>query len=291
MATTTTTMWGWNKNRTNVRFWEPAARLAFRAFAAVAPAAAEMGTVALFATPARRRSRREPQVPGLLARRTSLAAGVHRLAVWQWGQGPVVLLAHGWSGAAAQMTGFVPGLVRAGFRVVAFDHPGHGQSNGKRVTVLDLRDAVRAVGEAFGPPHAVIAHSLGGSATALALAQGLPAGRAVLIAPPADVGFFARAFAERLGLPPSRVPGVLARVREALGVDPASLDLRLLASRMTTPMLLLHDPADPEVPFEHSRAIAAAWPGARLAPLANLGHGRPLRDPRTIIAAVDFAAG
>ena len=52
------------------------------------------------------------------------------LAVTTWGDGPAVLLMHGWGGARAQMTGFVDPLLAAGYRVVAYDQPAHGESNG-----------------------------------------------------------------------------------------------------------------------------------------------------------------
>ena len=49
------------------------------------------------------------------------------LAVTTWGSnGPAVLLMHGWGGARAQMTGFVDPLLFAGYRVVAYDQPAHG---------------------------------------------------------------------------------------------------------------------------------------------------------------------
>src|SRR5687767_1052462 len=49
------------------------------------------------------------------------------LAVTTWGSSrPAVLLMHGWGGARAQMTGFVDPLLFAGYRVVAYDQPGHG---------------------------------------------------------------------------------------------------------------------------------------------------------------------
>ena len=51
-----------------------------------------------------------------------------KLAVTTWGEdGPAVLLMHGWGGARAQMTGFVIPLLDAGYRVVAFDQPAHGE--------------------------------------------------------------------------------------------------------------------------------------------------------------------
>ncbi|MGZ5446135.1 MAG: alpha/beta hydrolase [Thermoanaerobaculia bacterium] len=47
---------------------------------------------------------------------------------WSWGEGPAVLLVHGWGGHAAQFQSFVEPLVRAGFRAIAFDAPSHGSS-------------------------------------------------------------------------------------------------------------------------------------------------------------------
>src|SRR5512141_858724 len=61
------------------------------------------------------------------------------LAVTTWGNaGPAVLLMHGWGGARAQMTGFVDPLLFAGYRVVAYDQPAHGESDGKMTNILEI---------------------------------------------------------------------------------------------------------------------------------------------------------
>ena len=60
------------------------------------------------------------------------------LAVTTWGSaGPNILLMHGWGGSRAQMTGFVEPLVSAGYRVVAYDQPAHGESDGKLTNLGD----------------------------------------------------------------------------------------------------------------------------------------------------------
>ena len=62
------------------------------------------------------------------------------LAVTTWGEsGSAVLLMHGWGGARAQMTGFVNPLLSAGFRVIAYDQPAHGESAGTRTTAASAR--------------------------------------------------------------------------------------------------------------------------------------------------------
>ncbi len=59
---------------------------------------------------------------------------------------------------------------------------------------------------------------------------------------------------------------------------------------LDVPCLILHDPADREVPWAHGSAIARAWPGATLEPLDGLGHRRLLRDPDVIQRVVEFVA-
>ncbi len=274
------------KIRTNVRFY--LLRQALRLLARVAPAAAESWALRLWSTPRRPAPPRPPQVPELPARPLEVALDGAPLAAWSWGQGPAVLLVHGWSGYAGQMTGFVAPLVAAGFRVIAFDHPAHGQSPGRTSNSLRMRDAVLAVARAAGPVHALIAHSLGAAAAVMAVVQGLRVERAVLVAPPAEAPSFARAFAAAIGLSPARTEGMLARAQRRLGIDFSALDLRLIGPQMRLPLLVVHDPGDREVPFSHGQAVAAAWPGARLHTTEGLGHNRPLRAAAVIEEAVAF---
>jgi pimeloyl-ACP methyl ester carboxylesterase len=258
-----------------------------RLFSWVAPQRAEALALEMFATPRRPPRAAEPQA-GMAGHRFTIEADGRRLAAWDWGRGPTVILTHGWSGHSGQMASFVGPLVRAGYYVVAFDHPAHGQSEGTQANYLTVTTALTAVARRVGPVHAVIGHSFGCSATILALARGLPVDRVVLVAPPAESPLYARAFGRAIGLPGPRIEGMVERIRVAVGGDLAALDARALAARLRTPALIIHDPADREVPFAHSEAIAAAWPGAQLHPVKDLGHYRVLRDPSVVERAVEF---
>ena len=216
--------------------------------------------------------------PGLDGHRWTLDTGRHELAVWDWGEGPTVLLSHGWGGQAADFRHLVGPLVKAGFSVVAFDHPAHGQSSGQEATLVEFARALEAVGRRVGPLEAIVGHSFGGAATALALDWGLPAKRAVLIAAPMDVRYFARGFADAVGLPERAHPRWYQAIEKKVGVSMDSLDVRELARRQRAEALVVHDEADREVPFEHGQAIAAAWPNATLQRVAGLGHRRILAD-------------
>jgi pimeloyl-ACP methyl ester carboxylesterase len=210
--------------------------------------------------------------------------------IWRWGAGPVVLLAHGWGGVGGQLRAFVPPLVERGFSVVVFDAPGHGRSGGRRSSLVDFARALRAVAEAAGRVHAVIAHSLGGAATALALRDGLKARRTVLVAAPADPEDWTREFARRLAIPAPVMDRMRSRVEGRLGVRWSDLRVLPLARSLDTPLLLVHDRDDAEVPWADGAALASAWPGARLLTTAGLGHRRILREPAVVSAAVGFVA-
>ena len=47
-------------------------------------------------------------------------------------ENPTILLVHGWEGRALDFSEFIDPLVEAGYHVVAFDGPAHGESSGKQ---------------------------------------------------------------------------------------------------------------------------------------------------------------
>jgi len=182
-------------------------------------------------------------------------------------------------------------LVTRGFRAVAFDMPAHGHSTGDRVTALSMAGAIGAVARKTGPAHAIIAHSLGATATALALRDGLDVERVVLLAPAAEPTYFARQLARTLGLSKARTEGMLDRIRLAIGGDWNRVTVDAFAPEMTARLLLVHDPNDPDVPWSHGDAIASAWPDSKLLPVVGLGHRNILRNSEVIEAAVAFVDG
>jgi hypothetical protein len=263
------------------------AGLGIRLAAGVAPGLAARWALDRFATPTRHAPTAREQAALATARPVDIAAG-GRLRAWVWGDGPPVLLVHGWGGRGAQLAAFAPPLVAAGFAAIALDGPAHGGSAGRRATLLDFRDAVRAAATRFGPVRAVIAHSLGAAATALAMRDGLAVARAVFVGPPANPIPYLRRFLAALGAPPALEPLVEARLAGLIGPGGRDVHVPAAARGMATPLLVIHDRADREVPWEDGLAIAAAWPGAQLWTTEGLGHRKVLRDPGVVARAVAF---
>jgi len=257
----------------------------------LAPRVAERQAAAMFLTPRRRpvaHRRRHPRG----ARAVLMDAGGLALHGWEWGLGPKprVLLVHGWGGLASDLSTIAEALVERGFRVLAFDMPAHGRSSGRRTTLVEWVRALRAVEGWAGGLDAVVGHSFGTAALALALEEGLRARRAVLLAPsPGPLQALDQA-RRLMGLPEARVPGMIARLGAVVGREMDYFEPARAARSVRVPALVLHDPADAEVPFEAVERLAEAWRGSRLELLRGVGHRRILREPAVAARAATFIA-
>lgn len=218
-----------------------------------------------------------------------------RVRVYRWaGDGPTVLLAHGWGGRATQWRTAIPLLLAAGYRVVAFDALSHGESDaGARgagqSSLVEISRSLLACAWHTGPIGAVVAHSLGAAATALALREGLPVDAAVFIGPPADMASASARLAWQWGV----TPAVLARTQRNserwLGMPWSAFNVPDVGRcRSVPPTLVVHDRQDKEVDWQDGAAIAGAWPGARLLTTEGLGHRRILHDDAMLRQLLDF---
>ncbi len=267
-------------------------RLWFGLASRVAPRLAERQAAALFLTPKRRRPR-DPVVEGLPARELVLHAAGHQIACWSWGAGPTVLLVHGWSGRAADMAPMAGRLAHAGFRAVAIDMPAHGRSPGRRTSLAEWMRVLPEVARQITPDtteplHALVAHSFGAPAVALALEAGLSVRGAVLLAPARGPALFLNRMRRFIGLPDARATGLERQLVERVGRELAFFDAARAAAVVNVPALILHDPADAEVDWTHAEAIARAWQGSRLVAAVGDGHYDILRSTQAADALVEF---
>lgn len=204
---------------------------------------------------------------------------------------PYVLFAHGWSSHGTRFLPWVPRLRAAGLAVVAFDQPAHGRSSGTRSTLPEFAATLAAVVAHFGPASAVVGHSLGGAAVAVALARGMPAARAILLAPVADPVDAAHRFGRLLRLPERVCRRMIARFEATIGIAFDDLQAHRNAPRIGCPALVVHDLEDREVPWAEGERYARLWPDARLLNTRGLGHNRIVEDASVIDAALAFLRG
>ena len=280
------------RKSTNVRVLRtsPAVRLVFRALERAAPGVAGFWADRLLFSPPRKRP--SPAVRSALeaARPFAVAFGRGRLPAWRWGEGPTVLLVHGWGSRGGHIASLAPALVRAGLSAVAFDAPAHGTAPGRRTSIVEMAAALRAVAAACEPVHGIVAHSVGAPVVTLALRAGLVVSRAVFLAPTAGPDGFTRLFAARLGLGPAGLRAMKVLAERRIGVRWEALRVPDLARELRVPLLVVHDRDDGEIAWSEGAAIAVAWPGAELVTTSGLGHVKLLLDPQVAWRTAAFLA-
>ncbi|PWB35886.1 alpha/beta hydrolase [Pseudomonas sp. SDI] len=215
----------------------------------------------------------------LLARaeRITLRFGLSAL---RWGQGPTVLLMHGWEGRPTQFAKLIETLVDAGYTAVSLEGPAHGRSPGNQANVVLFARALLEAAAELPPLKAVIGHSMGGASVLLALQWGLRADAVVSIAAPARLIGVLRGFAHHLGLPARARAAFIRQIEREVGVPIMRLDVT--GYQLEMPGLIVHAEDDRLVPAGEARIIHDAWFDSRLLMLQEGGHQRVLADPLVI---------
>lgn len=209
---------------------------------------------------------------------------------------PTVILLHGWTGEAVFMTAFAAPLVEAGFRVVAYDLPAHGASTGRELNIPLGVASLAAVARAFGPVHAIVAHSFGGAIAMAALAGSVPgqpavrADRLALIAAPASIAGITRHFGATIGLGRRGQAALERRIHVVAGNPVEAFEGADQLAAIARPTLVIHCRDDRELGFEHAQALAQAGPFVRLETTRGFGHRRILQAKPVVEAITRFVA-
>jgi pimeloyl-ACP methyl ester carboxylesterase len=208
---------------------------------------------------------------------------------WRWGEGPAVLVVHGWEDDHHCFDAIIAALVKRGQAVVALDLPAHGKSGGTQSTIPLAAQAVAGVADALGPVRAVVGHSLGGAAAAFAITEGwLEVERAAIVAAPTGPTYMLNTIAKRFGMSEERKETLFQELKRVVGYRPEEIELMPKVASLDIPALIVHSKDDAMVRYVTGEKWAANWPGAQMLTLEKLGHRRLLFDPATAAKVADF---
>ena len=230
------------------------------------------------------------------ARRHVVVSGSDRVQVHEWGEGSdTVLIAHGWGSRAARFSALAAALEARGWRVLAMDAPGHGDSRGNRSSLPQFIAAMDAVVAEFGPVQAVVGHSLGAlaivsarpaSATAPAWFESLQ--KVVLISTPSGAPFLVKSFLHLLRIGTATAQRMMQHFERRFGALPEAYLANPDRLLRQLPTLLVHDRNDDIVPFAHTSSLLPAFSQGQLLATSGLGHSILTRDAATIRSICDF---
>lgn len=223
------------------------------------------------------------------AERSTVTVNNRDIVVWSWGNGKPVLFIHGWSGRGTQAVHFLKPLINAGYRIISYDGPAHGETAGSKTSMLEIADVVLALGNKYGAFHSTITHSFGGMILGYASMHGFNTHSAVCICPPATIESILASFQSSLKIPDR----VLTEMKNKLYLNYGnSLQQRISTldnvRNLSIPALIIHDDKDTDIPWNDGKAVADAWQGSKFILTHGLGHRRILRDPSTVSIVTDF---
>jgi pimeloyl-ACP methyl ester carboxylesterase len=209
---------------------------------------------------------------------------------WKWGSGPGILLAHGWNGRGIQLHHFIEPLTRKGYSVIAYDAPGHGESQGKTSSYFEFTDTIRTLLSSSNGHRiqGVIAHSLGASATVNSIAKEKNSLEVILIAPALKLTELLYSFFDHIGVPKALYLSLIREYEDQFGYNmhydnPGNL-LREIKSRI----LIVHDKNDQTIPYFDSKELSDEFQNITLHTTEGLGHKKILSERSLIDLIVNY---
>lgn len=272
------------------------ARFLFATVGRLFPAAAGRLAYRFFTQPRVRAVHRSSDEVLESARLFEILYGKKILKAYEWGSGErTVMLVHSWESRGTALRSFVPGLVASGYRVVAFDGPAHGNSDGRSTNLPDFAGAVRAVINHLGRVHGIITHSFGGATTVFTLTQLQPSTeveKLVLIGVPSNTEAVFKDALELMNVPPNARRHFKKIIAEKFGHLPFHLaDVEhTLGQAKVQDVLLVHDKFDEAVAFESAERVHERFEHVNLLVTQGLGHYKLMKHPAVVQRVVDFVA-
>lgn len=266
----------------------------FKAISLISNKKAAESLFKLFCTPYSGKPKRE--VPTFFKKATKIEIIFDTLTVrgWQWipsnCNGKKVLVIHGFDSCSYKSEAIIDKLYANGYEVLAFDAPGHGVSDGKTINAKQFSECIGDIDKKFGTFYAIVSHSFGGMAAALATENYLPQlQRLVLIAPATETRTAIDNFFLFLKMPLKLKPNFDTIIKNLSGKDVAYFSVARALENFTTKTLWIHDKKDMICPIIDVLPVQKKnLPHITFHFTRGLGHNAIYRNQQVLQIMIDF---
>ena len=251
----------------------------------VHPKIASYAATQVFLTPPPFKPLKEQEEVIKKGTRLQIYSGKRKLRGWRWGNGPTVLLVHGWAGVSCQYSKMIEEITARGFSVIAFDLPAHGASEGRQSNYPECVRAIEAITNTYGPFHAVVAHSFG--ALCVAAVNDI-ASKKVFINPLSRARYAVLGFHELTGIPMEILEEMQKGLERRFEIDFNDYSMKALGVTRSGNLLVIHDEEDKMIPRTETLDWIEVSDQVKFLSTKGLGHLRILSQESTINDILNF---
>jgi len=229
--------------------------------------------------------RTKPKIPlpeGAVKGKVLSREGV--LITYRLGSGPVWILTHGWSGSASQFFHLMEHIARQGYTALAYDHPGHGLSEGKYSHMPAFVSGLQAVLDSVDDFAGLIAHSMGSAAAIECQHHKLIGKPFLFIAPILNYMDYLVDSVVKSGYSLRLFNTIVEQVHEQYCYPVESIDPYNKLKLRSAQTIIVHDEEDRFSMFSISEKAANEMNNVRLVSTQGLGHGRIIKSPQVMKA-------
>jgi len=265
----------------------------FRLLASISKKKAAEKAFELFCTPQYRNVKKLPAIFED-AEKLSFKFQQYNIAGYRWNKGGSrkALIIHGFESSVINFDKYINALIKKGYEVLAFDAPAHGRSSGKQVNAIIYRDFIKHIYQKFGPIKSVMAHSFGGLALSMALAEIKhdENSRLVLIAPATETNTAIDLFFQFVRINDEMVRNEFDQIITRISGYPVSwFSISRTVQKIKAKILWLHDEDDKVTPLKDVFAVKNEnYPNIQFVITKGLGHRRIYRDVEVGKRIVEF---
>ena len=211
---------------------------------------------------------------------------------WNTGGAKKIYIAHGFRSSAVNFSHFAKRFIAKGYEVVAFDAPGHGLSEGNRITGIIYKRFIEAINKNYGPFDGYVTHSFGGLGAAFAVAD-MPENSTIkiaLIAPASDTRSLSEIFFKEMKIRDAKVQRYFLEEIEKLGQNSIEwFSIKRCMNSIKGDVLWVHDKTDKVTPVEDAYVVERErFPNIRYIFTDGLGHRKIYRDEKVVQLVNEF---
>ncbi len=200
-----------------------------------------------------------------------------------------IVLSHGWEGYAFNFAALIAKARDQGWEVIGFDHLAHANSGGKHSGIPIALGTLLTVAQHIGKVDILIGHSLGASAVVWAAAnKKILCKRVVLLAPFFDTLQLTRMWAKAHLLSEDIRAGMQIALEKTTDLRFDAFMPKDLSTKISMPVLVIHDPKDPVTAFKYSSELANLNKKVTLQVAPDTGHVRLLAEAQYIEQLLEF---